>query len=110
MPSASPIATFRAAQAHVANTRASRALQPAARPPAPPISASVGRADTEAEAWVAVMTALTTSVATVATAQLVATLDPAYATIAEAATKLQTTVTKTLGEIEAAGQAILQSG
>lgn len=56
------------------------------------------------------MTALSTSVATAATAQLVATLNPAYATIVEAATTLQVAATKTLGEIEAAGQAILKSG
>lgn|GEM_PF-2231525 len=110
MSVASPIATFREAQAKAATTRASRALQPSVRPPPAPIPVSVGRADTEAEAWVAVMTALSTSVATAATAQLVATLNPAYATIVEAATTLQVAATKTLGEIEAAGQAILKSG
>ncbi len=67
----------------------------------------MGRADAEGEAWLAMMTALTTSVTTAATAELVATLDPAYATIAEAATKLQVSATKTLAKIEAAGQAIL---
>ncbi len=107
-PPPSAIAVFREALARTAGSSSTTALEHRGPlTPPPPIPVSVATANTDAAAWMTVMTALTTSVSTAATAKLVATKNPAYAKIVSAATQLLTESTQTVGQIQAAGQAIL---